>query len=196
MSIIQDYKKICLAVNRNTDHNSYKKSLTFIEKFVLILEDRKFYYHPGFDIFSILRAAIRRVQKRAITGGASTVEQQFVRAITNRREKTIFRKIREILLAIFISKKYEKNVILRAYLKIAYLGYNFKGLYQVAHVIYNTNIKNLDYTQSSYIASMLKYPVPSNPYPSWKEKINKRSEYAIYILESHKGFFVKSIKNL
>ena len=196
ISILRDYKKICHNIEIYRNGVSYEKSLILLEKLVLVLEDRRFYYHPGFDLFSIFRASLRRIQKRRITGGASTIEQQFVRTVTNRREYKISRKIREIFLATLISAKYEKNLILRVYLKIAYVGYNLAGVAQASLFFYNKEVQNLNLRQASYIAALLKYPAPSTLSTTWQGKVNRRSDYAKYVLQTKRSPSIKLIKNI
>ena len=195
-SILHDYKKICYNIEIYQNSISCKKSLIPLEKLVLVLEDRRFYYHPGFDLFSIFRATLRRVQKRRITGGASTIEQQFVRTITNRREYKIARKIREIFLAILISAKYEKNLILRIYLRVAYTGKKLSGVHQASELFYNKKIQELNFTQASHIAALLKYPAPSTLSTTWQKKVTRRGNYAKYIFQTKKSPSIKLIKNM
>ena len=195
-SILCDYKKICYNIEIYRNHISCHTPLIPLEKLILVLEDRRFYYHPGFDLFSIFRASFRRIQKRRITGGASTIEQQFVRTITNRREYKIARKIREIFLAILISAKYEKNLILRVYLKIAYTGYRSVGVHKASELFYNKQIQELDFTQASHIAALLKYPAPSTLSTIWQRKVIRRGNYAKYILQTKKNPSIKLIKNM
>ena len=195
-SIFRDYKKICHTVETYRNHISHKMSLIPLEKLILTLEDRRFYYHPGFDLFSIFRASLRRIQKRRITGGASTIEQQFVRVITNRREYKVARKIREIFLAILISARYEKNLILRVYLKIAYTGYRSVGIHQASELFYNKQVQELNFTQASHIATLLKYPAPSTLSTTWQRKVIRRGNYAKYILQTKKSPSIKLIKNM
>ena len=194
--MLRDYKKICHNIEIYRNGISCKKSLIPLEKLVLVLEDRRFYYHPGFDLFSIFRASLRRVQKRKITGGASTIEQQFVRTVTNRREYKISRKIREIFLATLISTRYEKNLILRVYLKIAYVGYNLVGVNRASLFFYNKEIQNLNLRQASHIAALLKYPAPSILSTTWQGKVNRRSDYAEYVLQTKKSPSIKLIRNI
>ena len=140
--------------------------------------------------------SLRRIQKQKITGGASTIEQQFVRTVTDRREYKISRKIREIFLSILVSMKYEKNLILRTYLAIAYTGYNLIGVQQASQFFYKVTPQNLNFKQAAHIASLLKYPTPKNLSKKWKEKINRRSFYARFILKTKMSASVKLIRNL
>jgi membrane carboxypeptidase/penicillin-binding protein len=83
------------------------------------IEDRKFFIHDGYDVFGMIRA-VQVFFFRSKLEGASTIEQQLVRVLTDRRELTLYRKFREICLASAVSFLYEKSVIARSYL---YYGY-------------------------------------------------------------------------
>ena len=99
---------------------------TLIE-ILVAAEDRRFFKHPGFDIFAILRATFFYIfQKKR--SGASTVEQQLVRTITQDREYSLKRKMKEVILASALGYRFSKNKIAECYLLSAYYGHNIKGL--------------------------------------------------------------------
>jgi transglycosylase-like protein len=78
-----------------------------VEKMILMLEDRRFFWHFGFDCRSGIREFVRAIRLNRY-GGASTIDMQFVRTATGFREKTIKRKLYEILLAMLIQFRYNK----------------------------------------------------------------------------------------
>lgn len=86
---------------------------TNIERMTILLEDRRFFSHSGFDTWCIPRI-IRRLISLKPVRGISTIEQQLVRTILSRRERTIRRKAREILLAWILTHRKSKREILRA----------------------------------------------------------------------------------
>ena len=90
-------------------------------------EDKRFFRHPGFDIFAILRAAFFYIFK-STKSGASTIEQQLVRTITQDKEYSLKRKCKEIIFASALVHLFSINRIAKAYLQIAYYGYNIKNL--------------------------------------------------------------------
>lgn len=79
----------------------YPPALTNLEKLTLVLEDRRFLFHYGIDLKSVLRETIRAVTFRS-HGGASTIDMQFVRTCTGYKERTLTRKLYEMLLAVII----------------------------------------------------------------------------------------------
>jgi len=134
---------------------------TEMERLTLLLEDRSFYEHSGFDL-----RCIPRLIKQAITfrrfGGVSTIEQQLVRTILSRRERTIRRKLRETLLAWILSHRLTKRNILRTYLATAYFGYRLRGCDQASGLIFGRYAADLNSAQAAVIASLLVYPLPKS----------------------------------
>lgn len=104
----------------------WASGLTEMERLTLLLEDRRFFLHSGFDYRCVPRVIKQIVLLRRV-GGVSTIEQQLVRTILSRRERTIRRKSREILLAWILSHRKTKRETLRTYLATAYLGYKLRG---------------------------------------------------------------------
>src|SRR5260370_30708064 len=90
----------------------YPSELTPLERMVIVLEDRRFMKHPGFDPKSVVREFFKALTFRR-HGGASTIDMQFVRTVTGYKELTITRKLYEMLLSILIQYRYSKIVILR-----------------------------------------------------------------------------------
>lgn len=127
---------------------------------IILAEDKRFYFHFGFDIHGIFRAFIHNVFFKKFEG-ASTITQQLVRTITQAKEPSIKRKVKEIILATQLKKIYIKKEIITHYLLIAYYGTNLNGLKDVVKK-YNKNIENLNETEIAEIIARLKYPEPSN----------------------------------
>lgn len=146
---------------------------TFID--VLIeAEDHRSAYHPGVDPIGVLRA----IWVRLISGhiqGASTIEQQFVRVVTGRYERTALRKLREQLLAIALVRHRPKNSIASAYLAIAFYGSDCIGLEGMSSH-FGPGFDKVDDKQALRFVSQLKYPRPLRPGLHWKAKINSRCE--------------------
>ena len=144
--------------------------------YLLVLEDRRFYQHPGVDALSILRAVVRYAQGRH-GGGASTIGQQFVRVVTNRRARTLTRKLREIFLSIALTVRYGRQGVLHAYAHIAYLGEGLSGLSEASVFLWGAQIEDLNDQQVATLVAALKYPIPSTITSGWRNKVIARSEY-------------------
>lgn len=132
---------------------------TEIERLTLLLEDRRFYQHNGFDPWCIPRVVRQALTFKRI-GGVSTIEQQLVRTILSRRERTVRRKSREILLAWILTHRKSKREILRSYLSTAYFGYRLRGCDEASRLLFGKNAGDLNSEQAAFIASLLVYPLP------------------------------------
>ena len=124
-----------------------------LSKILIFAEDHRNQYHYGVDFIGIART----LKVRIFTGksqGTSTIEQQFVRAITQRKERNIRRKIREQLLAVFIRMNFSRDDINFSYLCNAYYG---EGKIGKTGVIDLLKRGHTEYEIISYI----KFPIPS-----------------------------------
>lgn len=161
------------------DFSNIKIDKRFIQVLILA-EDRRNKLHRGVDTIAILRAIKVRLLENKYQG-ASTIEQQFIRVVTNRFEKTFYRKLREQILAILLDKKAKKYDISKSYLLIAYYGYNLTGLSAIKKIYIDIN--KVDITTAIEIISRLKYPQPKNINNIWLSKKNKRVLYIKKIIE-------------
>lgn len=134
-------------------------SRTALELAVLLLEDRRFYRHGGFEIRSVPRVA-RQILTLKRIGGVSTIEQQLVRTLVGRRERTVRRKSREIVLAVILSMRMAKRDILRTYLSTAYMGHRVRGSDEAAQLIFGMDSPELSFDRAALIAALLVYPLP------------------------------------
>lgn len=144
-------------------------------KILEIAEDRRNNLHYGIDPIAIMRAVKVYVLNKQYQG-ASTIEQQFVRVISNRYEHKLFRKLREQMLAISICKRYGKRDISKAYLCVAYYGTNLNGIDYIKQKC-NSNIKDTELSTIISIITRLKYPEPSQSSEKWFSRYENRSKY-------------------
>ena len=107
---------------------------------VIAIEDRRFFEHPGYDWRAILRAFISYLRPDVIDQGASTITQQVVRNFLLTPEKTILRKVKEILLAIRLENQLTKQEILEIYLNDLFLGYGAYGVGAAAKRYFDKDI--------------------------------------------------------
>ena len=109
---------------------------------VLAAEDRSFYSNPGFDLTGILRAAWN--QLRGGVGGGSTITQQFVKKTLVGDEQTLWRKYKEVILAVKISQERSKDEILADYLNTIYFGRGAYGIQSASQAYFGKNVGDLD----------------------------------------------------
>ncbi len=128
---------------------------------VIAVEDRDYYSHPGFDIRAILRAVLQNTESGATVSGASTITQQLARNLLlgeERNERTFSRKIREIVLAAEITRRYSKDEILEIYLNENYYGNHAYGIEAAARTYFRRSAKNLNFAQASFLAGLPQAP--------------------------------------
>ena len=140
---------------------------------VLVLEDRRFFEHGVVDFKALLRVSYKIVFCQVLEG-ASTIDMQLVRTATGYRDRTLTRKLYEMLLATLIQFRYSKVTILRSYLDIAYFGWRLRGAESAAWTVYGTGTVSLDLDQAAFVASMLVYPLPKEPSFEWVRKTLRR----------------------
>jgi membrane peptidoglycan carboxypeptidase len=166
----------------------YPPELTELERMVLVLEDRRFMRHLGIDIRSILREVSRALTFRRY-GGASTIDMQFIRTATGYRNKTLWRKLYEMLLALLIQFRYSKITILRSYLSCAYFGSGLIGASRASRRIFGVGDQDLNLEQAAFLAAMLVYPRPLKAVASWESKVRRRANYGVRVYVADKKSF-------
>ncbi len=129
----------------------------------LAAEDDRFYSHPGVDYQGILRAVWVLVTTGDKAQGGSTITMQLARNLFLSNEKSYVRKIREILLALELERRFEKNEILRLYLNKIYLGQRAYGVAAAARIYYGKQVDALTLDEAAMIAGLPKAPSIYNP---------------------------------
>ena len=155
-----------------------EKHLEIPESFISYLisaEDHRSECHYGIDQVGILRAIFKTLifTERQ---GASTIEQQFVRVVTNDYSYTLLRKFKEQLLAVLLSKKRNKINIARAYLAIAYYGYDCEGTEGISAMA-GSDLQFASESEVISIMARLKYPKPLETTEKWQKKFTQRVSY-------------------
>ena len=136
-----------------------------MEKALIASEDKDFYKHGGFSVFSIFRAAFTRV------GGGSTITQQLAKNTVLSDQRSLLRKYQELAISIAIEQNYSKDEILEMYLNSVYYGENAFGIEEAAKAYFNKSPSELDLAESSMLIGLL-------PAPSAYSPISGSMEYA------------------
>jgi len=155
-----------------------------LSKILISGEDHRFHYHIGFDFIAIIRAVRNRIFYRKIEG-ASTIEQQLVRVLTNNFERTFKRKIQEIVLSTTVSCIIPKSAIPKIYLNVAYFGAGMNGLNQTFSKLGIVDRESMPIEQAAEIVSRIKYPQPSNPTQNRLRQIEIRKQHLIKLYNNH-----------
>jgi penicillin-binding protein 1A len=130
---------------------------------VIATEDRRFYSHFGVDPVGLVRAAVTNFRARHIVQGGSTITQQLAKVLFLTPERSLSRKIRETLLALWLEHRFTKNQILEIYLNRVYLGAGTYGVDAAAHRYFGKSAAQLSLFESAVIAGLLKAPSRFSP---------------------------------
>ena len=130
---------------------------------VLATEDRRFYNHFGIDIIALARAALANLRAGRIVQGGSTITQQVAKNLFLTPERTIKRKVQELLLAFWLESRLTKDQIFAVYLNRVYLGSGAYGVEAAARRYFARPARRLTAYQSAMLAGMLKAPSRYNP---------------------------------
>ena len=150
----------------------------YMQQAMVAREDRRFFEHSGVDVQGVMRAFVKTFVKKSDMQGGSSLTQQYVKNVLmikarenndplaeyHASEGTIARKLREMLIAIQMEKKYSKLEILQGYLNIAQFGSNnIYGVETAAHRYFNTSAAKLNLVQAATIAAITKNPSHYDP---------------------------------
>jgi len=130
---------------------------------VVAVEDSHFYQHHGIDWSGILRAMIKNIRAGRIVQGGSTITQQLARALFLTPERTFIRKLREVLLAMLIERKYSKQEIMELYLNQIYFGHGAYGVEAAARTYFGKDVSQLKLVECAMLAGLPRAPNRYSP---------------------------------
>ena len=135
---------------------------------VLAAEDSRFFEHWGVDPRGILRAMVTNLRHGRIRQGGSTITQQLAKNYFLTPDRTLKRKLQEMLLAFIMELKYSKEVILEIYLNEIYLGQKgsvaINGIGEAADFYFGKPVQHLTLSEAAAIAGLIKAPNTYSPY--------------------------------
>ncbi len=130
---------------------------------IMATEDRRYYSHFGLDVIGLARAAYTNIKAGRIVQGGSTITQQVAKNVFLTPERTFRRKVQELLLALWLERKFSKDQIFTVYLNRVYLGSGTYGVEAAAQRFFQKSARHLDTWQSAMLAGLLKAPTRYNP---------------------------------
>ena len=197
LEVITDYRpkvplRIFTADNEMIgEYGEERRNVTPIEDFpkslknaVIAIEDDRFYEHPGVDLQGIARAALVNLSGK-YSQGASTITMQVARNFFLTNEKTLNRKLYEILLALKIENNLSKDKILELYMNQIYLGQRSYGFASAARIYFAKDVKDLSIAESAMLAGLPKAPSAYNPVVNFR-RAKIRQEYILQRLRDLK----------
>lgn len=135
---------------------------------VVAIEDRQFFEHSGINFRGIFRALWRDVGEGEIQQGGSSITQQLVKNFFLTPERTLKRKLQEMMIALVLETKLSKQEIFQLYVNEIYMGqsgsYSINGVGEAASVYFNKDVVNLTLTESAFLAGLIRGPSLYSPY--------------------------------
>ncbi len=135
----------------------------YVPKAFVAIEDRRFYEHYGVDPLGIGRALVANILHRGVAQGGSTLTQQLAKNLFLTQERTITRKLQEVMLAIWLERKFSKTQILELYLNRVYFGSGAYGIEQAALHYFGKSAKQLNVGEAAMLAGLVKSPTRLAP---------------------------------
>lgn len=177
---------------KSTDWIDQEHIPQLIKESFIAIEDKRFYYHFGFDPIRITKSLINNITNNKIVAGGSTISQQYARSLFLNNEKTLTRKLKEAFYSIQLEMKYNKETILEGYLNTLYFGHGVYGINEASSYFFNLPLDQLNIAQISILISIINAPSLYSPilnyenclkkqhsilYTLYKSKIINKSEY-------------------
>jgi len=170
-------------------HGDQKRTLVSLNEIpnnvknaTISIEDKNFYKHGGISIWAMVRTMITNVLYNRSAGG-STLTQQFVKNAILSNEKTFTRKIKEIILAQKIEKKFSKDEILQMYLNEIPYGSNAYGVEAASRKYFGKSVKDTNLAEAAILAALPQSPSRYSPYGTHKDLLIARQQYILDIMQ-------------
>jgi len=155
----------------------------YVKWSTILIEDKKFYEHGGFDMKGIVRAIIKDILSLSKAEGASTLTQQLVKNALLSNDKAWSRKIKELVLAYQIERKFSKDQILQMYFNEIPYGSSAYGIESASQFYFGSSAKDLTIAQGATLAALPQAPTYYSPYGSHLENLLGRKDYIISLLQ-------------
>lgn len=176
-SVVKDMKGNTLAV-LNGDENRVSISLNDMSDYLplafIAIEDERFYTHKGVDIKRTARATYTYIANKGNSPfGGSTITQQLVKNLTQEKEDTWQRKVREMVRAYYVEQEMSKEEILELYLNLIFLGDTVYGVEQGSNYYFSKSAKDLSLAECAFLAGINHSPNSYNPFTEDNEEVLK-----------------------
>ncbi len=135
----------------------------YIPQAVIAIEDRRFYSHFGIDPLGLARAMVTNIATGRMVQGGSTLTQQLAKNLFLSPERTLERKVQEVLLSFWLEHKYTKDEILAMYLNRVFFGSNAYGVEAASRRYFNKSARDVNLGEAAMLAGLLKAPSRLSP---------------------------------
>jgi len=140
----------------------------YLVQAVLATEDRRFYSHFGVDPLGLVRATFRNASAGSVVEGGSTITQQLAKNLFLRPDRTVTRKLEEVVYAVWLEQRFSKKEILELYLNRVYFGGGTYGVEAASRRYFGKSSRFVTLPQAALLAGLLKAPSRYSPRRSVK----------------------------
>jgi penicillin-binding protein 1A len=158
ITILAENKKVIAEKGLRRSHVKLEDMPPHLIQAVLATEDRRFFYHYGFDPVGMARAFIRNRRAGRVVQGGSTITQQLVKVLFLKPDRTYWRKVEEMLLSLSLEWRFEKKQILEMYLNRIYFGGGNYGVEAAAQTYFGKSVKKISLYEAAVLAGTIKSP--------------------------------------
>jgi hypothetical protein len=145
---------------------------------VLSAEDRDFASNPGVSFTGLARALWVNLRGGALQGG-STITQQYVKNALLTPDRTLRRKVQELVVALKLERDHSKDEILESYLNTIYFGRGAYGIEAAAKAYFNKDVRDLSVSEGAVLAAVINSPVASDPSHGGQDRLGRRWRFVI-----------------
>lgn len=174
-SVVKDMQGNTLGVlngNENRESIPLSEMPEYLPKAFVAIEDERFYEHKGVDIKRTAKATYTYIANRGKSPfGGSTITQQLVKNLTQEKEDTWQRKVREMARAYYVEQEMSKEEILELYLNLIFLGDTVYGVQKGSNYYFSKDAKDLDLAECAFIAGINHSPNSYNPFVENNEQV-------------------------
>jgi penicillin-binding protein 1A len=144
-----------------------------LQRAVVAIEDRRFYYHAGIDPIGLARAVVRDVRSGGRREGGSTLTQQLARTLFLSNVRTYGRKAKEAVIALLIETQLTKPQILELYLNRVYLSAGVYGVEAMSEHLYRKPSRELTLPEAALIAGLIRAPSALSPWSNYDGALSR-----------------------
>ncbi len=167
-----------------------KELPAYLPKAFVAIEDRRFHSHFGVDPVGLMRATLANALRRQVTQGGSTITQQLAKNLFLTQERTLWRKMQELVLALWLERKLSKSAILELYLNRVYFGSGAYGVEAAAQRYFGKSAGQLKVAEAAMLAGLVKSP--SRLAPSRNPNGAERRAQVVLMAMADLGFITET----
>src|SRR5215468_1356513 len=163
----------------------------YLPRAFVAIEDRRFFSHFGVDPIGLVRAVAANVLHRGVSQGGSTITQQLAKNLFLTQERTLWRKMQELVLALWLERRFSKTQILELYLNRVYFGSGAYGVEAAAQRYFGKPAREVKVAEAAMLAGLVKSP--SRLAPSRNPDGAERRARAVLAAMTELGFVTETM---